>query len=218
MRLIKKYTSTPVAEVIFSDYYPQGKNKPGEGSIKMTFLPGIQLNLIWQTLQNHNKERTCREIWAMIAQWRTIERPPELQHLYQCLADGSPATSDPLIRDLEDPPTPLLDEEAVRTRIYQRYLHFYGRRYENELPKMLPRSSKSVFTHGDIAPHNILVDETGHVIGILDWEMAGWYPDYWEYANIMKPTKEEDWQMWMDRTAPHRWDLSGLVAARRVLF
>jgi hypothetical protein len=63
-----------------------------------------------------------------------------------------------------------------------------------------------------------MVDQSGHITGIIDWELAGWYPDYWEYANIMKPTTEENWQTWMDRTAPQQWDLSGLVAARRVLF
>ena len=62
-----------------------------------------------------------------------------------------------------------------------------------------------------------MVDESCRITGIIDWELAGWYPEYWEYANIMKPTRDKDWQSWMDRTAPQRWDLSGLVAARRVL-
>lgn len=83
---------------------------------------------------------------------------------------------------------------------------------------MLPRSNVSLFTHGDVAPRNIMVDESGHITGIIDWEQAGWYPDYWEYANIMKPSRDKDWQSWMDRTATQRWDLPGITAARRVLF
>jgi serine/threonine protein kinase len=212
MRLVRQHTSVPVADIIFSNY------KPGDGSISMGFIPGLQLKLVWDGLDERTKERVCREIWAMIAQWRTIPRPPHLGHLYQCLADGSPATSDPLLKGLNDSPAPLLDDEAVRTRIHQRYLHYFGRRYADTLPSMLPRSHVSVFTHADIAPHNIMVDQSGHITGIIDWELAGWYPDYWEYANIMKPTTEENWQTWMDRTAPQQWDLSGLVAARRVLF
>lgn len=39
-----------------------------------------------------------------------------------------------------------------------------------------------VFTHGDLASRNILVDEDGHVTAVLDWENAGWYPEYWEYV------------------------------------
>ena len=41
-----------------------------------------------------------------------------------------------------------------------------------------------VFTHGDLDPRNILVEE-GHVTGIVDWEQSGWYPGYWEYVKAM---------------------------------
>ena len=37
------------------------------------------------------------------------------------------------------------------------------------------------FTHSDIAPRNILVNN-GKIVAIIDWEMAGWYPEYWEYT------------------------------------
>ncbi|KAI0641534.1 kinase-like domain-containing protein [Trametes meyenii] len=39
----------------------------------------------------------------------------------------------------------------------------------------------SVFSHGDFVPENILVDEdTGSVTSIIDWELAGWYPYFWD--------------------------------------
>ncbi|KAJ5399313.1 hypothetical protein N7465_009802 [Penicillium sp. CMV-2018d] len=37
-----------------------------------------------------------------------------------------------------------------------------------------------VFTHGDLAPRNILVDAHGHVTALLDWELAGWQPEWCE--------------------------------------
>ncbi|KAH9971220.1 kinase-like domain-containing protein [Lactifluus volemus] len=37
------------------------------------------------------------------------------------------------------------------------------------------------FTHSDIAPRNILVNN-GKIAAIIDWETAGWYPEYWEYT------------------------------------
>lgn len=46
-----------------------------------------------------------------------------------------------------------------------------------------------VFTHGDINLRNILVDESGRLSGIVDWETAGWYPDYWEYTKAHYDTK-----------------------------
>jgi hypothetical protein len=41
-----------------------------------------------------------------------------------------------------------------------------------------------VFTHGDLAPRNILVRD-GHLSGIVDWQMAGWYPEYWESVKLL---------------------------------
>lgn len=39
-----------------------------------------------------------------------------------------------------------------------------------------------VFTHADLNPFNILV-RGDQVVGIVDWECAGWYPCYWEYTS-----------------------------------
>jgi aminoglycoside phosphotransferase (APT) family kinase protein len=41
-----------------------------------------------------------------------------------------------------------------------------------------------VFTHADLNLRNILVDEMGRISGIVDWECAGWYPEYWEYTKM----------------------------------
>ena len=218
MRLVKQHTSVPVPEVFLSSYEPGKGNiaEPGKGVIGMSLIPGFILESIWDGLDECNKERICLEIWRMIAEWRQIPRPPHLAHLYQC--DGSPATTDPLLQDLEHPPQSLYTNKAVRVRIHQRYLRYYGERYADQLPGMLPQSKAFVFTHGDVAPRNTMVNEECRITGIIDWELAGWYPEYWEYANNMNPSRDKDWQSWMERTATQRWDLSGIVAARRVLF
>ncbi|VTT59204.1 unnamed protein product [Fusarium fujikuroi] len=39
-----------------------------------------------------------------------------------------------------------------------------------------------LFTHGDLNPFNILV-RGDQVVGLIDWEFAGWYPYYWEYTS-----------------------------------
>jgi aminoglycoside phosphotransferase len=39
-----------------------------------------------------------------------------------------------------------------------------------------------VFTHGDINPFNVLV-RGDEVAAIIDWECAGWFPNYWEYTS-----------------------------------
>ena len=54
----------------------------------------------------------------------------------------------------------------IQTCELARYFHFGGHQYD-QLPHMLPWSVYSVFTHADIAPRNIVIDE---ITGIIDWE------------------------------------------------
>jgi hypothetical protein len=37
------------------------------------------------------------------------------------------------------------------------------------------------FTHGDLSSLNIIV-RGDTLVGLIDWETAGWYPSYWEYT------------------------------------
>ncbi|OOQ82494.1 hypothetical protein PEBR_38700 [Penicillium brasilianum] len=46
------------------------------------------------------------------------------------------------------------------------------------------RTYRSVFTHADVHPSNIIIDR-GRLSGIVDWECAGFYPEYWEFTKLM---------------------------------
>ena len=52
-----------------------------------------------------------------------------------------------------------------------------------ELSKALEHRSRTYYkiclTHGDLTPHNILVDENVRPVALIDWETAGWMPEYW---------------------------------------
>ena len=255
MRLVAERTDVPLPRVIPEDtaFFPS------VGSLAMSRISGSQLNTRWDALDHGTKERVCNDIWSLVAKLRAILKPPELEHLFQCSADGTATSSDPLIEQLSESATLNLGASAsdgnaledqirrnfaemgqhievgedgsmslqkselnndtnVRLRVYQRYLYFNGRLHAGDLPFMLPHSTRSVFTHGDLCPRNILVNESLRITGIVDWEAAGWYPEYWEYINMWKPSGDTDWQEWMDRTAPVKWDRSGIDAARKVLF
>ncbi|KAJ5114412.1 hypothetical protein NUU61_000171 [Penicillium alfredii] len=182
--------------------------------IGMTIIPGVSLEQKWNVLDDAAKDSVCLELWDLISKLRNISHPKETEEIYQCLADGSPSR-DPMLEDLQTPARPLLNDPEVRARIYERYIHCGGRD-KNQLFDMLPRSERSLFTHADIAPRNVMVDEQNHITGILDWEWAGWYPEYWEYAHIMRPAFWGNWSVWMEKTAPERWNLEGINAARKV--
>lgn len=46
--------------------------------------------------------------------------------------------------------------------------------------------SSFLFYHADLSPKNIMVDDNGHVLAILDWESAGYYPEFWIGTKPMK--------------------------------
>ncbi|KAL2005975.1 hypothetical protein VTN00DRAFT_9629 [Thermoascus crustaceus] len=62
--------------------------------------------------------------------------------------------------------------------------------FARNLPYAL-QGHRSTFTHSDLHRQNILIQQTTDplsgnkhytIAAIIDWETAGWYPAYWEYA------------------------------------
>jgi aminoglycoside phosphotransferase (APT) family kinase protein len=50
-----------------------------------------------------------------------------------------------------------------------------------------------VLTHGETSLRKIS-DRDGKIVSILDWEMAGYYPEYWEYVKALyRPGWESGW-------------------------
>lgn len=59
---------------------------------------------------------------------------------------------------------------------------------------MLPNIHRIIFAHADISWENILVDPaTGTVTGILDWEMAGFWPEWWAYRKALCGARGQPW-------------------------
>ncbi|EPS27818.1 hypothetical protein PDE_02762 [Penicillium oxalicum 114-2] len=78
------------------------------------------------------------------------------------------------------------------------------RRISGKLPKAtyqkfpcghaLPEKRHNVcFTHTDLRPQTIIV-RGGSITGIIDWELSGWYPEYWEFAKSLYVWRwQNDW-------------------------
>ncbi|KAJ8482001.1 hypothetical protein ONZ51_g5642 [Trametes cubensis] len=70
-------------------------------------------------------------------------------------------------------------------------LNHVGLIFEDRVPALrrlaepvLEKHHRICFTHADLHAQNILVRDDGQLAGIIDWEHAGWYPEYWEYTMI----------------------------------
>ncbi|TVY35454.1 hypothetical protein LSUB1_G005608 [Lachnellula subtilissima] len=63
-----------------------------------------------------------------------------------------------------------------------------GEKVHEELAKMIAIQNKEnrkiCFTHGDAHSGNFLVKD-GKIVAGIDFEMAGFYPEYWEYTTAM---------------------------------
>ncbi|KAJ5567337.1 hypothetical protein N7535_006643 [Penicillium sp. DV-2018c] len=60
----------------------------------------------------------------------------------------------------------------------------------NEIRK---NSHRITFTHGDLKAHNILIGDDGHLSGFLDWESAGWCPEYWDFTTALRFGQRSWW-------------------------
>ncbi|KAK0666728.1 hypothetical protein QBC41DRAFT_375134 [Cercophora samala] len=50
-----------------------------------------------------------------------------------------------------------------------------------------------VFTHGDLAPRNIILEEKTNNLWLIDWDYSGYYPRYFEFAGIRNFTAPPEW-------------------------
>jgi len=65
------------------------------------------------------------------------------------------------------------------------------------------------FTHGDLIPINVLVDDDANLTGIIDWENAGWTPPHFEAAHAIFFPSHPNWKtivrgVWRDAEAELR--------------
>lgn len=89
----------------------------------------------------------------------------------------------------------------------------YRANYFIRLFKDYFRSHAPVFTHGDIQRKNIMLRKVEHAgdaesdleysnfeVVLINWEFAGWYPSYWEYARAVFACGNwiDDWSEWLE--------------------
>ena len=73
-----------------------------------------------------------------------------------------------------------------------------------------PTAKTLVFTHHDLAPRNFLLDPSGQ-LWLLDWDLAGFYPIYFEYASMQNFQMPQDWNL----LSKLRWNLFSWIAVGR---
>ena len=203
---VKYGTRVDLAEAATLDYVGRHTSIPaprvhcafdhdGKTYIVMKKLPGHMLAHKWHERSKESQQRILKQLKDMIDQLRALPSP-----FGDAVAnvDGGSLT-DPRLPGLDivyPIPTSSRFGPFDNTRDFHRWL----RRPVLEVPDkcssktadMINEQEKSdwgspVLTHGDLSSLNILVDGD-KVTGIVDWEISGWYPYYWEYTTAMQGT------------------------------
>jgi serine/threonine protein kinase len=182
MRYIRQHTSIPVPDIF--DVWMQEDGSP---VIVMEWVNGKTLDTAWPMLSLEDKQLIANQLKRYLDELRTLRQPDDMEGwigsydrqpvsdaLLTCGACGPFASDQEFNRFL------LSRFEFMKQTIE-------GRAELEDLVKEVqscPRR-RVVLTHSDIMPRNILLDDHNIIVAILDWEMAGWMPEQWEYVKAM---------------------------------
>ncbi|KIP12823.1 hypothetical protein PHLGIDRAFT_136633 [Phlebiopsis gigantea 11061_1 CR5-6] len=109
-------------------------------------------------------------------------------------------------------------DEAAFYLSYLSYAEFVEQSWDSERPfsevvdtagRMMSIPHSITFTHGDLLGHNIMIHDR-RISSIINWEFAGWYPEYWGYTSMLRTLGMEWW--WPKYTS----SLSGYVYSKQL--
>jgi hypothetical protein len=147
-------------------------------ALEMQFFRNCDiLQVCWRHYSLTQKEAIVNEISGFIAQLRRLEPP----HSNRVSSTDGNACRDIRIGSAQRC-GPFDDiaafHKCVRGGVPDEHM---AKIFGDEVAEVHQRDYKIRFTHGDLSAQNILVRDA-KVVAIIDWECAGWYPEYWEYT------------------------------------
>ena len=185
----------PVPHVHYAETTPDGV-----GHIWMDYVPGDTLSEIWPSLSEDQKMDMARQTRAILEHMRSI--PPPEAHIGSCEGGG--------VLDMRNYTThsapACRDEKEFNDFLLSGLLDNTPPALGSAFSRRLRTNHRVVFTHGDLRPSNIMVRD-GKIVALLDFEVAGWYPEYWEYVKCFQRegTDVHDWWRFMDTMFPETY-------------
>ncbi|KAJ4483710.1 kinase-like domain-containing protein [Lentinula aciculospora] len=125
----------------------------------MEEIPGVQLKEVIDTFTPSQHEHVASQIKGILAEMHSISAP------YIGSVSGGPFKNSYFF------PYAIKPQNA------------WANEYATELLANFPQNCPIHFAHGDLVPRNILVNGST-ITGIVDWSMAGFYPEFWEYCRM----------------------------------
>ncbi|KAK2792390.1 hypothetical protein FQN52_003325 [Onygenales sp. PD_12] len=180
LKFVADHTTIPVPRV----HSVRTSEDPYKCEIIMDYIPGTRLDKAWQLFSHEQKVAVATQLGGYISQLRKLKgtyiggvnRGKVTVGRYKRIRCG-PFDDEQQFNDY------LLSLIAAKAPVTLR-----------ECATACVRDNhKITFAHGDLLPWNIIVDQ-GRITAIIDWEDAGWYPEYWEHYRALRIlTPVDDW-------------------------
>jgi thiamine kinase-like enzyme len=150
----------------------------GSTHIVQEYIDAPVLEDVWTRMSLEEKESCMIQLKGYVDQLRGLV-PPEPARVQA--VDGTGCIDDRLYPGVWGPFDSIDEFNAFffHDIVRQRPEHYPDA--QGPLAKTHGRTWRIVFAHGDLGPHNILWRD-GRIAGIIDWECAGWFPEYWDYT------------------------------------
>lgn len=179
----------------------------------MSRAPGEPLDSRWKFLSEDEKASVKARLDAIVGDFRFLPVPPTHEAM-AVLGEGSPRQCKDARRHVRVAPGPISSEIELNEFLTFSPQRTQSSTIAM-IRSYLKSSHQIVLAHGDFHPRNIMVatssqlhnpvegdvppQEPHHTINgsvnqsntrvtitaILDWEMCGWYPEYWEYVKAL---------------------------------
>lgn len=148
-------------------------------------VPGVSLDTVWQDMSEEEQSDIKRQLKEQFTQMRKCTLPrigrPErapmrnmfsrLELLYHEGWDSEEEFEEWMLKRIGTS----IGASLTRWRCRKGITEWRDRMKKQQ------RETRFVLTHGDLSPRNIMVDGS-RITGILDWDNAGFYPEWAEYA------------------------------------
>ena len=170
---ISQHTSIPVPKILCAFAHS------GWTYILMERIKGDIIGSGWVGRSEESKAKLMSQLKKLVQEMRELQPPDGI---------GIASVDGGSLFDCRVPGPSLRFGPFATIQDFHRHLRSgmeLDSRLDPKIQDLIQRQSKPwplVFTHGDLSSLNILACGDD-IVGIIDWETAGWYPSYWEYTS-----------------------------------
>lgn len=192
MQFLSRQTSIPVPKIHCAFIYR------GRSFTVMERIIGERAGQSWLQRPEESRVKILDQLRSMVQQLRTISPPNDVGvanilrgPVYDARLPGAPFRGP--FRTVDDFHKSLCNGMALED-------HDGMPDDLRELAAFYKQAcSKVVLTHGDLSSLNVLI-RGDEVVGIIDWETAGWFPLYWEYTCAWNVNPQNEfWRQEVDK-------------------